>query len=101
MRKNSPTRFVVAAATLALSGAALAAAPAGSIEKGSYAPRPIDLDVFSLLAGILLVAVGLTLTIVFVVLSSTGYALLGGLIPLSIGIGFLAFYLLRGGRRAT
>lgn len=71
------------------------------IEKGTYAPRPIDIDIFSLLAGILLVAVGLTLTIVFIVFSSTGYAVLGGLIPLSIGIGLLAFYVLRAVRRAT
>jgi RsiW-degrading membrane proteinase PrsW (M82 family) len=71
------------------------------IEKGSYEPRPIDIDIFSLLVGILLVAVGLTLTIVFIVFSATGYAVLGGLIPLSIGMGFLAFYILRAMRRAT
>ncbi len=71
------------------------------IEKGTYTPRPVDIDIFSLLAGILLVAVGLTLTIVFILFSSTGYAVLGGLIPLSVGIGFLAFYILRTVRRAT
>jgi len=71
------------------------------IEKGTYMPRPVDIDIFSLLAGILLVAVGLTLTIVFILFSSTGYAVLGGLIPLSVGIGFLAFYILRAVRRAT
>lgn len=71
------------------------------IDKGSYSPKPIDVDTFSLLSGILLVAVGLTLTAVFVAVSSTGYALLGGLIPLSVGIGFLAFYMLRAKKRAT
>jgi hypothetical protein len=44
MRKNSPTRFVVAAASLALSGVALAAAPAGSVEKGSYANQVLARD---------------------------------------------------------
>jgi len=71
------------------------------IEKGSYSPKPIDMDTFSLLSGILLVAVGLTLTAVFVAASSAGYTLLGGLIPLSVGIGFLAFYMLRAHKRAT
>ncbi|MBU0929437.1 MAG: hypothetical protein KKA67_16920 [Spirochaetes bacterium] len=71
------------------------------IEKGSYSPKPVDLDTFSLLSGILLVAVGLTLTIVFLVVASTGYALLGGLIPLSVGIGFMAFYTSRAKNRAA
>ncbi|OWT60557.1 hypothetical protein [Candidimonas nitroreducens] len=44
MRKNSPARLVVAAASLALSGMALAAAPAGSIEKGSYANQVLARD---------------------------------------------------------
>jgi hypothetical protein len=44
MSKNSPTRFVAAAAFLALSGAALAAAPAGSMEKGSYANQVLARD---------------------------------------------------------
>jgi len=71
------------------------------IEKDSYSPAPIDLDTFSLLSGILLVAVGVTLTVVFIIIGSTGYPLLGGLIPLSIGVGLLAFYLLRVKHRAA
>ena len=70
------------------------------IEKGSYSPAPVDIDTFSLLSGILLTAVGITLTIMFVAVASTGYALLGGLIPLSVGIGLLAFFTLRAKRRA-
>ena len=69
------------------------------IEKDSFAPKPVDLDMFSLLSGILLVAVGLTLTIVFVAMASVGFTLLGGLIPLSVGIGLLVFHLLRHTRR--
>jgi len=71
------------------------------IDKGTYSPVPFDLDTFSLLLGILLVAVGVTLTLVFLLVASTGFALLGGLVPLSVGIGFLAFYTLRAKRRAT
>jgi predicted exporter len=70
------------------------------INKGTYAPRPVDIDTFALLAGILLVAVGLTLTLFFLVAASTGYTLLGGLIPLSVGVGFLVFYTLRAINRA-
>lgn len=69
------------------------------IQKGSYDPAPLDIDTFSLLSGILLVAVGATLTVVFLAVASTGYNLLGGLIPLSIGVGFLVFYRLRSRRR--
>lgn len=69
------------------------------IETGSFNPAPVDLDAFSLLAGILLVAVGLTVTIVFVAMASVGFSLLGGLIPLSVGIGLLAFHGLRRSRR--
>jgi RsiW-degrading membrane proteinase PrsW (M82 family) len=64
------------------------------IERGQYEPKPFQLEVFSLLAGILLSFLGLVLTIVFILVSPAGYALLGGLIPLSLGIGLLAFYLL-------
>jgi hypothetical protein len=71
------------------------------IEKGSFMPPPFDLETFSLLSGILLLAVGITLTVVFLAVSATGYPLLGGLIPLSVGIGLLVFYTLRASRRAT
>lgn len=71
------------------------------IDKGSYEPGPFDLDTFSLLLGILLVAVGVTLSLVFLLVAATGYALLGGLVPLSVGVGFLAFYTLRAKQRAT
>jgi len=62
------------------------------IDKGTYDPAPFDMVAFSLLSGILLVAVGLTLTIVFTVMASVGFTLLGGLIPLSVGIGLLVFH---------
>ncbi len=65
------------------------------IERNVYNPVPFDVDAFSLLVGILLTAVGIVLSGVFFAVSRLGFALLGGLIPLSIGIGFLAFYRVR------
>jgi len=62
------------------------------IDRGLYSPNPVDIGTFSLLAGILLTAVGLTLSVVFIAISGFAYSLLGGLLPLSIGIGFLAFH---------
>lgn len=71
------------------------------IDRGLYTPRPVDLDTFALLSGILLAAIGATLCAVFVLISGFGYSLLGGLIPLSIGLGFLAFYALRAKHRGA
>lgn len=69
------------------------------IEMGSYNTTPLDMDTFTLLAGILLVAVGLALTVVFASLSATGYTLLGGIIPLATGAGLLVFNRICQGRR--
>ncbi|MDR1786609.1 MAG: hypothetical protein LBR23_09160 [Spirochaetaceae bacterium] len=55
-------------------------------------PRRLNLRVFSFLIGVLLVCVGAVLTVVFLLLAGRSYTLLGGLIPLSLGIGCLIFY---------
>ena len=68
------------------------------IEKGNYAPKTIDLDSFSLLAGLLLSIVGLVLSAVFLALQGFSYGLLGGAIPLAVGASLLVFYFLRRGR---
>jgi hypothetical protein len=62
------------------------------IRSGHYDRGNFDLRSFSLLAGLLLSSVGLTLTIFFAIVQGAGYGLLGGIIPLSIGIGLLAYY---------
>jgi len=62
------------------------------IERGLAPRRLIDLRTFSLLVGILTAAVGLVLTIVHLALGQGGYGLLGGMIPLAVGLGFLTFY---------
>jgi hypothetical protein len=66
------------------------------LKAGQYRKGEFDLLTFSLLTGLLLVCVGLSLSVLLLVLGG-GYGLLGGLIPLSIGIGFLAFYLIKRG----
>lgn len=60
--------------------------------------RDFDLLSFSLLAGLLLAGVGLSLTIFFILMDA-GYGLLGGIIPLVIGTGLLAYYIIKRGER--
>ena len=50
------------------------------------------LKTFSLLAGLLLVGVGITLSFLFALIDGFSYALLGGLLPLAVGICLLIFY---------
>jgi hypothetical protein len=65
------------------------------IERGLYEAKRIDVDLFCLLAGLLLASIGLVLTALFIVLEGASYALLGGLIPFAAGLSFLAFFVLR------
>lgn len=62
------------------------------IKAGHYEPPEFDLLSFSLLAGLLLGSVGISLTVFLAIVQGTGYGLLGGIIPLSISIGLLAYY---------
>jgi hypothetical protein len=71
------------------------------IERGLYQPKKVDLDLFCLLAGLLLASVGLVLTVLFLVLEGASYALLGGLLPFAAGLSFLAFFVLRRKRVGT
>jgi hypothetical protein len=68
------------------------------IERGLYVPARVDLDTFSLLAGLLLSAVGLALSILLFALDGITYGLLGGVLPLVIGASLLGFFSLRGKR---
>ncbi len=65
------------------------------IEKGIYTRVPFDLDIFSLLSGLVLFILGLVLLIFFLVKDGFCYGMLGGLIPASIGLSFLLFFLVR------
>jgi hypothetical protein len=62
------------------------------IKAGQYMPVTFDLLSFSLLTGILLSSVGITLTVFLSFTQGASYGLLGGIIPLSLGVGLLVFY---------
>ena len=70
------------------------------IKAGHYSRPDFDLVSFSLLTGLLLGSVGLTLTIFLAVVTGPTYGLLGGIIPLSMGIGLLAYYVIKRRERA-
>ncbi|MCL2043331.1 MAG: hypothetical protein FWG89_04235 [Treponema sp.] len=70
------------------------------IKAGHHSRPDFDLITFSLLAGLLLGSVGLTLTVFLAVVTGPTYGLLGGIIPLSMGIGLLIFHVIKRGKKA-
>ncbi len=62
------------------------------IKNGNYKKESFNFKVYSLLIGLLLSFVGLVLTVFFALMSGKSAALLGGLIPLSLGLSLLVFY---------
>jgi hypothetical protein len=70
------------------------------IKAGHYNRPEFDLLSFSLLAGLLLGTVGVTLTVFLAIVVGADYGLLGGLIPLSIGVGLLTYYGIKRGDKA-
>jgi len=62
------------------------------IKAGQYQRPSFDLLSFSLLAGLLLSAVGVALTVFLAIALRVNFGLLGGIIPLAVGIGLLAYY---------
>jgi hypothetical protein len=68
------------------------------IERGAFTPPVLELETFALLAGLLLGGVGAVLTALFIAKDGLGYSLLGGLLPLALGIGLLVFYGIRSRR---
>ena len=71
------------------------------IQAGQYRPPDFDLLSFSLLTGLLLASVGLSLTVFLSFALGLNLGLLGGIIPLSIGIGLLVYYGIRRSDRHT
>jgi hypothetical protein len=71
------------------------------IKTGTYAKPDFDLLSFSLLAGLLLSCVGISLTVFLALVEGVDYGLLGGIIPLSIGVGLLIYYGMKRGSRAA
>jgi hypothetical protein len=65
------------------------------IEAGLYSRPTFDLFSFSLFTGILLLSVGIALTVVFAVALGLSLGLLGGVLPLALGIGLLVYYTIK------
>lgn len=62
------------------------------IAQGTYKPAQFNLRLFSLLTGLLLFGIGIVLSVFFFLLEGLTYALLGGLIPLILGLSLIVFY---------
>jgi len=71
------------------------------INVGNYKRPEFDLLSFSLLAGLLLSSVGLTLTVFLAIVAGATYGLLGGIIPLSMGVGLLVYYGIKRGDKVA
>jgi predicted benzoate:H+ symporter BenE len=65
------------------------------IKTGHYVKPEFDFLAFSLFAGLLLLAVGVTLTVFFALMRGRDYVLLGGIIPLACGTGLMVYYGIR------
>lgn len=61
------------------------------ISKNTYNPPVFNWKIFALLTGLCLVGVGAVISVVFFLISGISYGLLGGLIPLVLGIMLLIF----------
>jgi len=75
------------------------------IKAGQFNKPDFDLVSFSLLSGLLLSSVGIVMTVFLIIAaipiqdSDSFMGLLGGIIPLTMGIGLLAFYGIKRGDR--
>ena len=65
------------------------------IKAGQYNRPEFDLRSFSLLSGLLLSSVGIALTVLLLIVEGASYGLLGGIIPLSMGIGLITHYVIK------
>jgi hypothetical protein len=71
------------------------------IKTGNYFRPDFDVLSFSLLTGLLLTCVGISLTVFLAIVQGFNYALLGGIIPLSIGAGLLIYFRMKRRSRAA
>jgi hypothetical protein len=67
------------------------------IKAGQYNRPDFDLRSYSLLCGLLLSSVGTALTVLLSIVEGASYGMLGGIIPLSMGIGLLTYYVIKRG----
>ncbi|MDR1211938.1 MAG: hypothetical protein LBK40_06875 [Spirochaetaceae bacterium] len=71
------------------------------IKAGQYSRPDFDLLSFSLLAGLLLACVGVTVSVFLATFRGLDLALLGGIIPLAIGTALIVFYRMKRGDRTS
>jgi hypothetical protein len=71
------------------------------IKAGQYSRPDFDLLSFSLLAGLLLVCVGITISAFLAAFRGLGLELLCGVIPFALGTALLVFYRMKRGDRAS
>ncbi|MBE7412723.1 MAG: hypothetical protein L6Q54_02115 [Leptospiraceae bacterium] len=65
------------------------------IRSNLYKPVFFDIRMLSFFVGLLLTFTGFALSVVFIVVLGKSLAMLGGLVPLAIGLGLLTYYKLR------
>lgn len=65
------------------------------IEKGLYQKVSFDFDAFSLFTGFLLTGAGAALTLFFFLKDGISYGLIGGLVPLGLGISFILYFFVK------
>ena len=61
------------------------------LRNGTYKPQSLNLKNFSLITGLLLCTVGLVLSVLFCIIDGITYSLLGGLLPLALGVGLIIY----------
>jgi len=64
------------------------------IKSGNYKPFKPNWNLILLLAGMMNIAFGIAITIVFIINKAYGYELLGGLIPLLVGVAIIFTYII-------
>ena len=65
------------------------------IDKGMYKRIEFDIDMFSLFGGMVLLPIGFSLMIFFLVKQGFSYGMLSGLIPFSVGLSLILFFVIR------
>jgi len=65
------------------------------IKAGQYKKQEFNFYSFSLLCGLLLSTVGTALTVLLSIVEGASYSLLGGIIPMSMGIGLVVHYIIK------
>ena len=65
------------------------------IEKNLYRRPDIDMNSFSLFAGLITSGVGVSLAVFYLIKEGISYGMLSGLIPLSVGISLILFFIVR------